>query len=71
MFEKWFEEGYDISDPAYIAWLRINHPEINVSDIVHSNPSIVYSMSLKLVRILMLHLSRQNLPLKVRVQSLS
>ena len=26
-FQKRFEEGYDIQDEEYIAWVRINHPE--------------------------------------------
>ena len=27
LFEKRFEEGYNIKDPDYMAWLRINHPD--------------------------------------------
>ena len=30
-----FEEGYDIPDPKYEAWLRLNHPNV-----VSSNPSV-------------------------------
>jgi len=29
IFERRFQEGYDIKDPEYISWLRINHPEIS------------------------------------------
>ena len=27
MYEKWYEEGYDLdTDPDYVAWLNINYP---------------------------------------------
>ena len=26
LYKKWYEEGYDLNDPSYIAWLKINHP---------------------------------------------
>ena len=26
-----FDEGYDINDASYIAWLKLNHPEVDVS----------------------------------------
>ena len=32
LFAKRFEEQYDVfDDPEYVAWLKINHPEFNVS----------------------------------------
>jgi hypothetical protein len=31
LFSKRFKEGYDIANPDYVAWLRINHPEIALS----------------------------------------
>ena len=27
LYKRRFEEGYDVHDPSYIAWLRINHPD--------------------------------------------
>ena len=26
LYKKRYEEGYDLNDPSYIAWLKINHP---------------------------------------------
>ena len=37
-FQKRLEEGYDIQDEEYIAWVRINHPEHGVS--VDSSSSV-------------------------------
>lgn len=31
LYRKRFEEGYDLTDPGYVAWLKINHPEVSVS----------------------------------------
>lgn len=31
LFQKRYEEGYDLFDAEYVAWLRIAHPEMNVS----------------------------------------
>ena len=31
LFKRRFEEGYDLNDPAYMAWLKINHPEVALS----------------------------------------
>ena len=29
-YKKWFEEGYDVRDPDYIAWVKINHPTADI-----------------------------------------
>ena len=26
LYERRFQEGYDVKDPSYEAWVRINHP---------------------------------------------
>ena len=26
LYKKRYEEGYDLEDPGYVAWLKINHP---------------------------------------------
>ena len=31
LFVKRFEECFDIADPSYVAWLKINHPEVALS----------------------------------------
>jgi len=31
LYQKRFDENYDISDPSYVAWLKINHPEAELS----------------------------------------
>ena len=31
LYQQKFEENYDIKDPDYIAWIIINHPEVNTS----------------------------------------
>ena len=37
-----YEEQYDIDDPGYVAWLKINHPEAEVSDMfTESSMSLV------------------------------
>ena len=39
-FQKWYEEKYDIfSNPKYVAWLKLHHPEVNLdsNDIASTN----------------------------------
>ena len=31
LFQKRYEENYDIRDPEYVAWLKIHHPDVDVS----------------------------------------
>ena len=31
LFRKRYEEGYNVYDPEYIAWVKVNHPEMNLS----------------------------------------
>ena len=31
VYQQRFEESYDIKDPDYVAWIKINHPEVNTS----------------------------------------
>ena len=31
-YQKRYEEGYDLKDSGYVAWLKINHPELDISD---------------------------------------
>jgi len=31
LYQKSFEENYDLKDPDYIAWIKIYHPEVNTS----------------------------------------
>jgi len=31
LYQKRFDENYDISDPSYVAWLKINHPEAELN----------------------------------------
>ena len=31
-YQKMYEEGYNLKDPGYVAWLKINHPEMDISD---------------------------------------
>lgn len=31
LFRKRYAENYDLGDPEYVAWLKIAHPEVNVS----------------------------------------
>ena len=49
LYEKWYEEGYDLdTDPDYVAWLNINYPSsasskspsVNLSTGNSSNPSL-------------------------------
>lgn len=32
LFQHRFEEGYDLLDPEYLSWLRLNHPDAVPSD---------------------------------------
>jgi hypothetical protein len=53
LFEHRYEEGYDIPDPEYIAWLELNHPEAVPSDrysLVPSTPSETVSGAFAHVR---------------------
>lgn len=43
LYRKRFEEGYNVSDPEYIAWLRINHPEFDVSGTFSDSSSLASS----------------------------
>lgn len=38
LYLKRYEEGYDLDDPGFVAWMKINHPEKSVS--VISAPSV-------------------------------
>ena len=35
LYECRFKEGYDLEDPGYEVWLRINHPAETSSDCCH------------------------------------
>lgn len=39
LYQKRYEEKCDLKDAGYIAWLKINHPELNVSDVALSDSS--------------------------------
>lgn len=39
LYECRFKEGYDLKDPSYEAWLRINHPAETSSDCCHKSSS--------------------------------
>ena len=39
IFRQRYEENYDLSDPEYVAWLKINHPEVNLSAAVSDTSS--------------------------------
>ena len=28
LYKRRYDEGYDLADPGYMAWLKINHPEL-------------------------------------------
>jgi hypothetical protein len=38
LYLKRYEEGYDLNDPGFVAWMKINHPQVSVS--VGSAPSV-------------------------------
>ena len=40
LYRKRYEEHYDIDDPGYLAWLKINHPEADVSGGTLSSSSL-------------------------------
>ena len=29
LYKRRYDEGYDLADPGYMAWLKINHPELS------------------------------------------
>ena len=31
LYQERYEEKYDLNDPGYVAWLKINHPDVEVS----------------------------------------
>ena len=44
LYKKRYEEGYDLNDPGYIAWLKINHPTEVCSNTAKSSSSLVSSV---------------------------
>ena len=47
LYEKRYKEGYDLDDPSYTAWLRINHPTEVCSNTTKSSSSLVSGELLK------------------------
>ena len=48
LFQKHYEEGYDLNDPEYMVWLRINHSdEVNSASSSVSSASATLSHQLK------------------------
>ena len=45
LYEQCFQEGYDLKDPNYEAWVRINHPSDANSECCYSNSLSVESQS--------------------------
>jgi hypothetical protein len=48
LYAKRYAEGYDIDDPSYVAWLKINHAEkcLSVSsDIPEQDSSSTFSVT--------------------------
>ena len=45
LYKKQYEEHHDIADPSYVAWLRINHPEAEVSGTFSESSSSLVSGS--------------------------
>ena len=41
LYKKRYEEGYNLDDPSYTAWLKINHPTEVCSNTVKSSSSLV------------------------------
>ena len=41
LYKKCYEEGYDLDDPSYTAWLKINHPTEVCSNTTKSSSSLV------------------------------
>ena len=47
LYKKRYEEGYDLDDPSYTVWLKINHPTEVCSDTTKSSSSLVSGELLK------------------------
>ena len=47
LYKKRYEEGYDLDDPSYTAWLKINHPTEVCSNTTKSSSSLVSGELLK------------------------
>ena len=47
LYKKRYEEGYDLDDPSYTAWLKINHPTEVCSNTTKSSSSLVSGKLLK------------------------
>ena len=47
LYKKYYEEGYDLDDPSYTAWLKIDHPTEVCSNTTKSSSSLVSSELLK------------------------
>ena len=47
LYKKRYEEGYDVDDPDYLAWLKINHPTEVSSTTTKSSSSLVSGENLK------------------------
>ncbi len=45
LYSKRYEEGYDLDDPSFVAWLKINHPDKCVSVMSGTSSSIETSAS--------------------------
>ena len=45
LYQKRYEEGYNIPDPSYVAWLKIYHPSIVLSAASSENSSLPSSAS--------------------------
>ena len=39
LYQKRFDEKYDLNDPGYVAWLKINHPELSTTGSIQSDSS--------------------------------
>ena len=47
LYKKHYEEGYNLDDPSYTAWLKINHPTEVCSNTTKSSSSLVSGELLK------------------------
>ena len=47
LYQRRYEEKYDIKDPDYLTWVKINHPETNVSSTEVSSVSSDHPNSTK------------------------
>ena len=45
LFQRGYEEKYDLPDPVYQQWLKINHPTAKVQNELHGLPNEVISPS--------------------------